>query len=228
MPITIADDAPDGISLHLEDGRVLHFTRTLIAETSRKWLSDPALLPSEMQSATAFRPCSVCPAADTARICHALGPSMAFFDRIDEFDSFTPVTVVLRETDPQTTLVKKTTMQRALQYITLLSVMEYCESGAEYQSYFVGLNPLMEPEEFADGLFKTIFCEMKGDLDRVRLILTRLINQIRITSHCQIKRTRLVYQRDALVNAYIATAAIADFLSFRFADFAESIHPCIA
>lgn len=226
MPIIINEDAPRGVYLHLQDGRVLWFTRATIDSVSKKWLSDPTRLPPEVRTAGSHKACSICPARNSFRICHALGPSMAFFDQIDEFDSFTPVTVVYREEESQA-LIKKTSMQRALQYLTLLSVMEYCESGQEFHPYFVGLNPLMEPEEFADGLFKTIFWELRGDIDQLRSVLTRLINQIRITSHCQVKRTRLVYQRDALVNAYIATMAIADFLSFRLADLAESTALCV-
>ena len=49
-----------------------------------------------------------------------------------------------------------TTMQRALRYISNLSLMEYCRLGRKFQKYYKGIIPIAGTEEIVNRMYLNI------------------------------------------------------------------------
>ena len=105
-----------------------------------------------MLEAEAFQLCSVCPKRGSGDSCHAIRPIIAVFDAVDAYPSYAQVTAaysVANDGTDRHTITTRTTLQRALQYVSLLSVLFHCERGKEFWPYFHGVHPLMTVEELA-------------------------------------------------------------------------------
>ena len=59
--------------------------------------------------------------------------------------------------------VARTSVHRALQYISILSLMYYCEVGREYFKYFSGVIPFMDPLPIVERVYLNIYWDLHGD-----------------------------------------------------------------
>ena len=108
--------------------------------------------------------------------------------------------------------VSYTSMQRALRYISNLSLMGYCQVGRKYWKYFSGTIPVMGTEEIANRVYLNIYWIHKGDKERVDQVISKLNSEIIITTQNQMERLRLICKNDALLNAFVLTHMTTDVL----------------
>jgi hypothetical protein len=169
-------------------------------------------IPAEIRCAVAFQACPVCPEKDTAIFCHALPATLAFFEELNEYQSFENVSAVYRDDDRSLILVPRTTMQEALQYVVIFSLLYYCEVGKQYRKYFLGVHPLMSPDEMITRIHLNIYWDCLGDKQKIEEVLGIFGAEIACTCRCQVERLGLICKNDALMNAFAHTQAQIQWL----------------
>lgn len=215
MATTIPDIKGNGLYLQFQDGRTLALTFQGVEERSRRILADRAKVPLHVLEAEAFQLCDVCPKKGSGDTCHAIRPILAVFDSVDSYPSFSKVIAaygMTRGTD-RLTLTTETTLQRALQYVSLLAVLYHCELGKTYWPYFEGVHPLMDVEDMVIRVYLNMFYACGGDRPRVHALIDQFHRDITITTRCQMARLQLICHSDALLNALIVTQIASEFLA---------------
>jgi len=204
---------PDpGLYLLLPDGERLVLTRKSIEKTTRAMLDAPEIIPEHVRAATEYKPCDICPERDRAEICHAIMPTLPFFDDIDRYMSYDMVTAVYREGEEEVFVVCNARMADALQFVTILSLMSYCEVGQQYERYFEGINPLMPVDKIGKAVFLNIYLESEGDVGCVENVITKMSENILHTARCQTARLNLICKRDSFINAFVNTDLIFQYI----------------
>ena len=211
-PLDISLFETPGLYLLLPDGTRVVLTREVIEKTTRALLDDPDAVPAHVRQAAEYQACSICPERDTAEICHAILPTLPFLEDIDRYMSYDKVTAVYREVDAGYIVVSETTMQNALQFVTILSLIHYCEVGQQYAEYFTGVNPLMPLESIGKAVFLNVYLACQGDVEQATALIDAMSKDILETARCQIKRLRLISSRDAFLNAFVNTELITRFV----------------
>ena len=201
-----------GLYLYFEDGSHLALTREVIEAKAKQVMADPKMIPATARAAPAFRPCSICPKRKSADECHALGPAYAFLAELDQYISHDRVTAVYRSADSGHVSEAETSMQRALQYIAIICLMEHCEIGLKYAGYFKGVDPLMDPQQIAGQVYTNIARELGDDDQAVERLIHSMQGEIYHTTRCQVDRLRLVSRSDSVINAFINALTVTDFL----------------
>ncbi len=219
--LDIASFSTPGLYLLFPDEKRLVLTREGIEKTTRALLDDPDAIPPHVRKATDYKPCSNCPERDTAEICHAIMPTLPFFDDIDRYMSYDRVSAVYREEGEAYIVASDTTMQDALQFVTILSLMHYCEVGQQYEKFFRGVNPLMSIPSIGKAVFLNIYLAAQGDTERAKAIIDSMSRDILETAKCQTARLRLISARDAFLNAFVNTELITHFV-------VKELNTCIA
>lgn len=204
--------AEPGLYLLWPDGNRMGLTRAYIDSCTQRMLADPYSIPLSVRAAAAYRPCDICPERDQAVICHAIMPVLPFLAEVDRYLSYDRVTAVYREEGSDILNVVETTMHEALKFICILSVIQYCEVGHQYQPYFARVNPLMPPDDLAAAVYRNIFLEAQGDRERVAVTILRMREELLHTTRCQMARVKLVCQQDAFLNAYVSTYVVIQIL----------------
>ena len=195
-----------GLYLFFPDGGFLDLSHRVVAAEADRLEHDPAALPDDRRAAAEFRPCPVCPARETAAMCHALPAILPFLDALDRYGSFDPVTAVyleLDETQGALLHVSATTLQRALQFVAMQSVLNYCEVGRLYRPYFSGVIPFTSAAMMAERIYANVMLEKNGDHAAIESVIAEMRAKLAVTMNCQIKRVRLVAQNDGFLNAFV-------------------------
>lgn len=204
-----------GLHLHLPDDTWVSVTPEWVEARSHAVLDDPSRLSPDIREAADFQLCSVCPKRGSGETCHAIRPIIAVFDRLDAYPSSAPVTAVYvprqNGQDRQVNMAE-TTLQRALQYVSVLSLLYYCEVGRQYWRYFCGVHPLTPVEDVVMRVYLNMFWACGGDRERTRALATRFHDEITTTTRCQMARLRLICHSDALLNALILTQVASAFV----------------
>lgn len=209
------DRFPDpGLFLLFPDGERVDLTRASIELTRQLYLGDPARIPPEVRAATDYQPCAICPKRDTAEVCHAIMVVFPFLEDLDRHMSYDRVTAVYRGPDSPLLHVEETTLQRALNFLTMLSLLEYCEQGQLFAEYFRDVTPLMPTEQIARQVFLSLYLKHRGDAKAVREVIGRMQASLHVTTECQVKRIRLICRNDALANAFVNLHTAVTWLSF--------------
>jgi hypothetical protein len=201
-----------GLYLVWPDGKQLDLTRTRIEALAREMLDDPSRIPPHVKAAADYQACDICPQRDTAEICHSIMAALPFMDEIDRYMSYDRVTAVFRDEEGGILHAVETSMQEALKYVSILALTRYCEVGREYGVYFKDVDPLMTPSRIAAQVYQNIFVETGGDMHRAASIITDMQERILHTTQCQAGRLRLISQRDAFLNAFVAAHTTVQFV----------------
>ncbi len=214
MATAIPDITASGLYLAFEDGTRLPLTFQGVEERSRRVLDDCEKVPPAVLEAEAFQLCTICPKRGSGDTCHAIRPILAVFECVDAYSSHAPVTAAYCDAhgDRRLTITTETTLQRALQYVSLLSVLYHCELGKTYWPYFEGVHPLMSVEDMVIRVYLNMFWACGGDRAGVKGLVERFHREITITTCCQMARLRLICHSDALLNALILTQIASEFL----------------
>ncbi|HUJ44856.1 MAG TPA: hypothetical protein VLW52_14750 [Opitutaceae bacterium] len=213
MEFRIEDFPQSGLYLLPPEGRRIVLTRERIESVAHAFESNLDELPEDIRTAAAFRACPVCPEKDRAKFCHALPATLAFVEDLKGFRSYDKVCAVYRGGDRSLVCVPETTMQEALQFVAILSLMYYCEVGKQYWRYFLGIHPLLDTRELIARLHLNIYWECRGDQPKMDGILRTFGNEITCTCRCQVERLRLICKEDALINAFVNTQAQIETLA---------------
>lgn len=207
-----------GLYLLFPDGDRLTLTHAAIHALTECYLSDPARIPPRVRQAVQYKPCSICPHQDAA-CCHAIPTVFPLLEHVDRFLSYDRITAAYREERNEAANeegmlhVVQTTMQRALQHVSILSLIHYCEVGRTYIKYFAGVIPFMDPVTMAERVYQNVYWDLRGDEAAVNQLLTTMRSEIDLTVHCQIERLHLICQHDAFVNAFVNTHIATQFLA---------------
>lgn len=202
-----------GLYLQFPNGESLALTSERIEDRARALLSDPAKIPVHVQEAEAFQLCSICPKRGGGDTCHAIRPIMAVWEGFDRYASYDRVTAVYRSGTDGNVVSADTTMQHALQYVSVLSLMYYCEVGKQYWRYFYGVHPLMATEDIVVRVYLNMFWACRGDLVRTQALIEAFHEEISTTTRCQMERVRLFCHNDSLLNALTLTQLASEFLT---------------
>ena len=213
MEINADDFTQNGLYLLVEGGRRIALTHEKIDAFARLFESNLDQIPAEIRKAVAFQACPVCPEKDRAKFCHALPATLAFVDELKGFRSYDQVAAVYKGREPGLIFVPRTTMQEALQFVAILSLMHHCEVGRQYERYFQGVHPLMQSGEMVDRIHLNVFWDCGGEPRKVAEVLSRFENEITCTCRCQVKRLALVCKDEALINAFVNTQVHIELLA---------------
>lgn len=203
-----------GLYLLFEGGKRLDLTRKLIGEITERFLSDPELIPNAVKEAAAYAACQICPERHRARICHAILPTLPFVEHMEEYLSYNEVTAVFLPETGMPLEIRQTDMQQALIFISILSLIEYCEVGHKFQKHFRGVSPLQPADRIAERIFLNMYSDFSGDLDAVAARVEKMEKELRVTASCQIDRLKLISKSDAFLNAFVNTQSTASWLLF--------------
>jgi hypothetical protein len=212
-----------GLYLLFPDGDRVDLTRRRIEETTNAYLSDPSLIPASVKAAADYTPCTICPERDRAKICHAIMPVLPFVQGFEDYLSCDSVTAVYREEEGSQLVVAETSMQKALQYITLLGLTKYCEVGSSFAAYFKGVNPLMPIDLIAERVFGNMYLCLRGDLGALQQEAARMQEQTFVITECQVRRLHLISRSDALANAFANTHSVALLIFLTINDRIEAL-----
>jgi len=209
LQLNLEDYADEGLYLHFEDGQIMALTRDFIQTFAQSFLADAVRLPAEVRSAAAYQPCTICPKRRQAEICHAILPVLPFAEAVEPYKSHDSVIAVYRGSAQDRLDVAWTTVASALQYVSMLSLLEYCEVGRKYRRYYVGISPLTRPDEVARRVYLSMYWHLEGDYDRVVRLIKQFNHELYVISGCQVARVQLMCQSDAFCNAFVDTQASA-------------------
>lgn len=212
LNLSLNDFNEDGLYLVFSDSNQLFLSKEKIEQFASQFLEDPAKVPSSVKKAVDFQNCSICPKRGTGEFCEALRPTLPFLEMIDRYVSFDKVTVVFKEKDSEMLHVRYTTMQRALQYLSVLSLIHYCEVGKGYAKYFLGVMPLMETKEVAERIYLNVYWHCQGAAPKMKEIIEKFVKEIRYTSACQINRLGTICKNDAFLNAFVITQVVTELV----------------
>ncbi len=210
-----------GLHLEFPDGERLALTPDHIQERALALLADPAKIPLDVQEAEAFQLCTICPQRGTGDTCHAIRPVLAVWEVFDRYASYDPVKAIYCSHADGTVVSAETTVQRALQYVSVLCVMYDCEVGKKYWKYFYGVHPLMATEGLVVRIYLNMFWACGGDKARTQNLIEQFHREITITTKCQMDRIRLFCKNDSLVNALILTELASLFLTMNVEQLAQ-------
>lgn len=204
--------------LQTDRGETWALTSANIEACVREIFADPAKLPPAVQQASAFQLCAICPKRGSGDTCHAIRPIMAVWDRFDPYTSHDHVFAEYCSADSDVLIATHTTMQHALQFVSVLSLMYYCEVGKTYWRYFYGVHPLMPVDDIVCRVYLNMFWSCGGDKERTRALIDEFHGAISTTTECQMDRIRLFCRNDALLNALILTEIASEFLAMNVED----------
>lgn len=207
MQINAFEFEQPGLYLLFPEGKRIVLTRQKIKTFAHTFESNLDQIPVGIRSAVSFQACEICPERGRLIFCHALPATLAFFQELDGFKSYDRVSAVYRGAGSELVCVPDTTMQEALQFVALLSLMYYCEVGKKYWKFFTGVHPLMDPADLMNRVHLNVYWHCKGDSPKIDRILQAFADEITCTCECQVKRLRLICKNDALLNAFVNTQA---------------------
>jgi hypothetical protein len=210
-----------GLYLLFDDGLLLTLTREVICQIKRLALEDLSIIPSSVRANPNYAPCPVCPKSQSALICHCIPTIFPLIEHADRFLTNEDVTVIFRpercESSEDTAILhtSRTTAQTALQYVSILNIIHYCEVGRTYFKYFAGITPFTEPLVIAERVYLSIYWNLGGDLQAVNALIAKMRHEFDITAQCQMDRLRLFCTNTAFLDAVVVTHLSTQFLDGR-------------
>ncbi|MEW6417752.1 MAG: hypothetical protein AB1480_06485 [Nitrospirota bacterium] len=201
-----------GLYLLFDDGRSLDLTENAIERLTQEFWQDTEKIPTTIREAADFRLCSICPEKGSEGFCYALRPVIPFLEDIDRYLSYDKVTAVYVDEDA-VVHTAYTTMQDALQYLSILSMTHYCRTGRKYRKYYVGVVPVSGTMQMVERMYLNMYWLHRGDPEQIQTIIGRLRDEITETSAAQVKRLTLICKNDAFVNAFYNTQVATEILS---------------
>ena len=211
--VRLIDYELPGLHLTLKDSREIAFTVDHIEKVTTEYWENPDKIPTSVKEAVAFQRCPFCPLKEKEDFCDALRPVLPLLEAVDNYCSYDEAAAVYRGEDEELCHLSFTTMQRALRYISNLSLMGYCQVGRKYWKYFTGIVPVMGSEEILNRIYLNMYWIHKGDKDSVDQVISKLNSEITITTRNQVERLRLICKNDAFMNAFVLTHMITEELN---------------
>lgn len=196
---------PDVLHLFFEDGKKVSFSPQAILDCAQSAWQNPERFPEEVKKAVDMEACDVCPLKGSVDLCHAIFPILLFLPAFDKHVSYERVTIVMIDGKTKAARVQETSLQEALQPISILCLTNYCELGHKYHELFRGVDPFMSPDELVMCLTMNAFWLANGSKAVGEKRLKELFEELDVTIQCQMKRIGLISSGDAFLNAFVRT-----------------------
>ncbi len=211
--ITLDSFIDEGLYLLFPDSTRIELTKKNIESASDAFWRDPSKITQVMKKAIDFQKCYFCPRKNKEDICDAIRPILPFLDKIDKYLSFNEVTAIYKSSQDNMVHIKQTTMQEALQYVSVLSLLRYNMVLRKYWKYYYGVIPLMGGREVAAKVYINMYWQHKGNKEEMDKIIAQFKEELRISSENQVKRMNLVCKNDVFMNAFVNTQIVSEFLT---------------
>lgn len=211
--LKLSDYKQKGLYLIFKDSTVLALTKENIEKKTNEFWKKLDTISPEIKKAADIQRCSICPLKGSDTFCNALRPLVPFLDVVDKFASFDKVLAIYKGENENIYHVANTTMQSAFKYISILSLIEYCQSGKKYWKYFLGVIPMMRGMEVATKMYLNLFIVHMGNKKEIAKVISEFNQQEKITSQNQLTRLRLICKKDVFLNAFVNTQIAFDFLT---------------
>lgn len=201
----------EGMYLHCQNGTFFDFSLTNIASLAAALWEDPTRLSPEIRHDELFKTCAVCPFRGQDVLCSAIKPLLPFLENVEAFKSIDRVTIVYRDAKGIVSC-QDADMQNALQYLTDMSVFQYCEDMKGYKPYLLGVKPMRSTQENVQTLLLNIFWRTNGDRTKAKQVIDEIQNAINIVTRNCFRRLHLMCRSDAFKNAYVKTHIIGELM----------------
>lgn len=216
--LKLSDFEKEGLYLIFPDSTRLELTKDNIEKTSENFWQDASKITPEMKKAIDFQKCYFCPRKNKEDICDSIRPVLPFLDKVDKYVSFDEVIAAYKSNQDGLLHIKKTTMQDALRYVSILSLLRYNMVLRKYWRYYYGVIPLMGGKEVACLIYINMYWQHKGSKEELDSVIAKFREEIRVSSENQVKRMNLVCKNDVLINAFVNTQIVSEFLAMDIED----------
>jgi hypothetical protein len=213
IDLKLSDFEKEGLYLLFPDSTKLELTKENIEKVTDRYWQDLAKIPEDKRKAIDFQKCYFCPHKNEEDICDSIRPMLPFLDIVDKYLSYDKVIAVYKGNEDKLVHVRATTMQDALKYVSILSLLRYNLVLQKYWKYYYGIIPIMGGREVATRVYLNMYWLHKGNLEEIKEMIKRFGEELRVSSTNQVKRLNLVCKNDALVNAFVNTQLVTQFLT---------------
>jgi len=212
LDLKLSDFEKEGLYLLFPDSTRLELTKENIERVADRYWQDPTKIPEDKRKAIEFQKCYFCPHKNKEDICDSIRPILPFLDIVDRYVSYDKITAVYKGSEERLVHIRATTMQDALKYVSILSLLRYNLVLQKYWKYYYGIIPIMGGREVATRVYLNMYWLHKGNLEEMKEMLRRFGEELRVSSTNQVKRLNLVCKNDAFVNAFVNTQLVTQFL----------------
>ena len=212
LDLRLSDFEKEGLYLLFPDSTKLELTKENIEKVTDRYWQDPTKIPEDKRKAIEFQKCYFCPHKNKEDICDSIRPMLPFLDIVDQYVSYDKVIAVYKANEEKLVHIRATTMQDALKYVSMLSLLRYNLVLQKYSKYYYGIIPIMGGREVATRVYLNMYWLHKGNLEEIKEVLKRFGEELRVSSTNQVKRLNLVCKNDAFVNAFVNTQLVTQFL----------------
>jgi hypothetical protein len=145
-------------------------------------------------------------------MCDSIRPVLKFLDIVDKYISYDRVIAVYKSNEDKLVHIRATTMQDALKYVSILSLLRYNLVLQKYWKYYYGIIPIMSGREVATRVYLNMYWLHKGNPEEIKEIIKRFGEELKVSSTNQVRRLNLVCKNDAFLNAFVNTQLVTQFL----------------
>jgi hypothetical protein len=210
--LKLSDFEKEGLYLLFPDSTRLELTKENIEKVTNRYWQDLTKIPEDKREAVEFQKCPFCPHKDKEDICDAIRPVFPFLDIVDQYVSYDKVIAVYKGGEDKSAHISATTMQDALKYVSILSLLRYDMVLQKYWKYYYGIIPIMSGREVATRVYLNMYWLHQGDLGQVKEMIKRFGEELKVSSANQVRRLNLICKNDAFLNAYVNTQLVTQFL----------------
>jgi hypothetical protein len=210
--LRLSDFEKEGLYLLFPDSTRLELTKENIEKVTNLYWQDLTKIPEDKRKAIEFQKCYFCPHRDKEDICDSIRPVLPFLDIVDQYVSYDKVMAVYKGNEDKLVHVRATTMQDALKYVSILSLMRYNLVLQKYWKYYYGIIPIMSGREVATRVYLNMYWLHKGNLGEIKEMIKRFGEELKVSSANQVRRLNLVCKNDAFLNAFVNTQLVTHFL----------------
>ena len=212
VDLRLSDFEKEGLYLLFPDSTKLELTKENIEKVTNSYWQDPTKIPEDKRKAVEFQKCYFCPHKNKEDICDSIRPMLPFLDIVDKYVSYDKVIAVYKGNEERLVHIRATTMQDALKYVSILSLLRYNLVLQKYWKYYNGIIPIMGGKEVATRVYLNMYWLHKGNLEEIKEMIKRFGEELRVSSTNQVRRLNLVCKNDAFMNAFVNTQLVTQFL----------------
>lgn len=213
ISLRLDDYQGKGLYLLFEDGLSLDLSEQAVRRAAETFVHNPEKYSPAIRNNHDFGLCNVCPEkGNTTEICYALRPILPFLDFLDRYVSYDTVTAIYRG-DEGLLHVTETSMQNALQHLSILCLTTYCRAGQKYASIYEGVIPVMDAHQIVRRMSLNLYWICRGNESEIVEELARFQEDVAITSQNLSRRLGLICKSDAFLNAFYNMQIAADMLN---------------
>ncbi len=220
ISLRLDDYQGKGLYLLFEDGLRLELSEEAVRRAAETFVHDPEKYSPTIQNHHDFHLCDICPEkGGSTELCYSLRPILPFLDLLDRYFSYDAVTAIYRG-DEGLLHITGTSVQNALQYLSILCLTTYCRSGQKYAPLYEGVIPVMDAHQMVRRMSLNLYWICRGNEREIAEELARFQEDVAITSQNLSRRLSLICKSDAFLNAFYNMQIAADMLNMNAGEIA--------